>query len=201
MWLGEHVEAYDCGDDVASWLSTYLDKPRMRLIYNATGMTKRKLTDRELEGMRHTTASAEDQIAFSDVSPYMILSQPSVDELNTRLDTPVKARNFRANIIISKCNAFAEDSWDEVQIGKAKLRGTWPCPRCIFVTINPETGIKDSAEQPLATLNKYRILTEGTVCERLSKKPMFGRYFLIEDEDIISVGDKIGAVSKKPQYM
>lgn len=48
------------------------------------------------------------QIAYSDASPLLILSQASLADLNSRLEKKVKAANFRPNIVISGCGVYAE---------------------------------------------------------------------------------------------
>lgn len=48
------------------------------------------------------------QIAYSDASPLLILSEASLADLNSRLEKKVKAMNFRPNIVISGCGVYAE---------------------------------------------------------------------------------------------
>lgn len=48
------------------------------------------------------------QVAYSDVGPVLLLSEASVDDLNSRLEEDVTGERFRPNIIISDCQAFEE---------------------------------------------------------------------------------------------
>lgn len=48
------------------------------------------------------------QIAYSDASPILILSEASLADLNSRLEKKVKAMNFRPNIVVSGCGIYAE---------------------------------------------------------------------------------------------
>ena len=48
------------------------------------------------------------QVAYSDVSPYLVLTEASLEDLNSRLEKKVKTINFRPNIVISGCDVFAE---------------------------------------------------------------------------------------------
>lgn len=48
------------------------------------------------------------QIPYSDASPFLILSEASLADLNSRLEKKVKTANFRPNIVISGCGVYAE---------------------------------------------------------------------------------------------
>ncbi|KYO43561.1 mitochondrial amidoxime reducing component 2 [Alligator mississippiensis] len=115
------------------------------------------------------------KIAYPDCSPVMIISEASLEDLNTRLEKKVKIQNFRPNILVTGCSAFEEDSWDEICIGSVEMKGTVGCPRCILTTIDPETGIMDRKE-PLETLKSYRLcdLSEQYLYK---SSPLFGWYF------------------------
>lgn len=49
-----------------------------------------------------------EQVAYSDVGPVMLLSEASVDDLNSRLEKDVTVERFRPNIIIGDCQPFEE---------------------------------------------------------------------------------------------
>ena len=48
------------------------------------------------------------QLSYPDASPYMVMSEASVELLNTHLKKPVSVHNFRPNIVISGCEANSE---------------------------------------------------------------------------------------------
>ena len=48
------------------------------------------------------------QTTFSDIGPYMILSEASVEDLNTRLEKKVTMLRFRPNIAITGCSPYDE---------------------------------------------------------------------------------------------
>ncbi len=98
----------------------------------------------------------DDIVAFGDQAPLLILSEASVADLNTRLDDPITAKRFRPNIVVSDCEAYAEDQWDIIQIGSCKLRVIQQCERCVFTTIDVKTKEKHPKSEPLRTLAKYR---------------------------------------------
>ena len=84
------------------------------------------------------------QVAYPDSSRVMILSEASLAYLNTRMEKKVKINNFRPNIVVTGCNAFEEDTWDELLIGSVEM---------IMTTVDPDTGVIDRKE-PLETLKR-----------------------------------------------
>jgi uncharacterized protein YcbX len=99
--------------------------------------------------------SQNGRTAFADGFPFLVLSAASVDTLLTRIqgtalhtETPaLSALNFRPNIIVSQCDAFAEDSWKEIRISDptgaspaVPLSLVKPCSRCKMPNVNPYTG-------------------------------------------------------------
>ncbi|XP_062969518.1 mitochondrial amidoxime-reducing component 1-like [Cynocephalus volans] len=125
--------------------------------------------------------------AHSDASPFSILSEASLADLNSRLEKKVEAANFRPNILISGCGVYAEDSWDELLIGDVGLKRVMACSRCIFTTVDLDTGIT-SRKEPLETLKSY--LQCGPCEQKLyGKSPLFGQYFVLESPETVKVGD------------
>lgn len=83
-----------------------------------------------------------------------IINESTVEDLNSRIENGnVTHNNFRPNIVV-KSEKYAEDDWEWVKIGDVIFRKTKPCTRCIFTTINPESGIRDLKGEPLKTLKR-----------------------------------------------
>jgi uncharacterized protein YcbX len=57
-------------------------------------------------------------------------------------------------LVISGCDAYAEDFWREIQIGNIDFRLPKPCSRCSVPAINPNTA--EVGKEPLTTLNRLR---------------------------------------------
>ncbi len=93
-------------------------------------------------------------IRFVDGYPILLLSDASLADLNSRLATPLPHDRFRANMIISGCEAFAEDGWDRFSIGDVEFETIKPCPRCVVTTIDQRNAQK--SDEPLRTLASYR---------------------------------------------
>ena len=123
-----------------------------------------------------------DHVSFADGFPLLLISAASLDDLNSRLKMPVTMRRFRPNIVVSGCDAYAEDFWKEIHINGVVFAGVKACSRCIFTTIDPATGIKSSDQEPLRTLATYRKQKGGV---------FFGQNLIPRRAGVIHVGDEV----------
>ncbi|KAF5914050.1 hypothetical protein HPG69_010209 [Diceros bicornis minor] len=177
------IEGRDCGEAAAQWITRFLKTQPFRLVHFEPHMRPRN--SHQVKDVFRPT----DQIAYPDASPFLILSEASLADLNSRLEKKVKATNFRPNIVISGCGVFAEDSWNELLIGDVELKRVMACSRCILTTVDPDTGIMDRKE-PLETLKSYR-LCDPAEQKLYGKSPLFGQYFVLENPGTIQVGDPV----------
>lgn len=162
--------------DINHWFSDFLEKKVYLVKYDES--TPRK-TDPEfsIEG---------DSVSFADGFPVLLISNPSLYELNLRLDTAVTMNNFRPNIVVNGGIPFQEDSWNQIQIGEVKFDLVKRCSRCILTTINPRTGKRSLDGQPLKELSSYRKGTEGV---------MFGMNLIPRSSGSVRYNDKIVILS------
>ena len=174
VW-GDAVNAMDVGDETAAWLSQALGE-ECRLVVFPQSET------RYCDGGR---AKPDDHTHFADGFPLLIVSQASLDDLNNRLDTPVEMKRFRPNIVVSGCDAFAEDSWQSIEVGGISIRIVDGCPRCSVPTVDPSTGML-SGPEPIHTLSSYRE-RDGEV--------YFGVNAAADREGPIAVGDTVTVVN------
>ncbi|WP_404363089.1 MOSC domain-containing protein [Marinobacter sp.] len=116
-----------------------------------------------LDSFRSVDRVAERRVSFSDGFPFLITSQASLEELNSRLDVAVDMRRFRPNIVVSGAPAWAEDGWQSLAIGSTRLDLVKPCSRCILTTVDPDLGSRNPDQQPLRTLGGYRRRAEGVM--------------------------------------
>jgi uncharacterized protein len=123
---------------------------------------------------------SEIQVSFADGFPYLIISQASLDDLNSRLESPVEMNRFRPNIVVSGSKPFEEDTWKEIQIGECVFQIVKPCARCEVTTINQLTA--ERGKEPLRTLSKYR---------RDGNKVLFGQNMVALKKGKIRVGDDV----------
>jgi uncharacterized protein YcbX len=122
------------------------------------------------------------RVSFADGFPLLITSLASLDELNGRLESSVEMRRFRPNVVVEGAEPWSEDSWRGITLGDVRLSLVKPCFRCVMTTVDPDTGVKDPATQPLKTLAGYR-RTEGGV--------VFGTNAIHETSGRIAVGHTV----------
>lgn len=180
IWKAE-IRVSDQGEAIADWLTLYLsrEKPgRYRLV-------------RIREDEPRQAKSGDAQMAFADGHPFLVISQPSLNDLNVRMGKssrlPLGMDRFRPNIVLDGCAPYAEDGIPIMTIGDVTLAGRDPCLRCVITTINQQTGLR-SVGEPLTTLAKYR---------KTSKGVSFGRNFNHLNTGVIKVGDTV-RVSMNP---
>lgn len=123
---------------------------------------------------------ASGSTSLSDGFPYLILSQSSLDDLNTRLESPVPMNRFRPNLVIAGGGPFQEDAWTSIAIGAGRFNLVKPCARCVITTTDQRTG--ERGKEPLRTLASYRLV---------NGKVMFGMNAMGLAGDVVRVGDLV----------
>ena len=103
--------------DADQWFSDFL-KLKCRLVY---------LPDAFMRNVDPEYAKPEDQVAFADGFPFLIVSEPSLDALNQAIGQQLPMSRFRPNLVIKGCVSYAEDYWREINIGKIDFRLPKPC--------------------------------------------------------------------------
>ncbi|KAF9403144.1 hypothetical protein BGZ94_004693, partial [Podila epigama] len=152
----ELLKAGDLGDEAAQFFTDYLQVP-CRLVHKAS--------DDIRAVVEHSPGVAElgfqPQTAFADNFPLLCLSEESVKDINTHLESPISALNFRPNLVISGVSQpFEEDTWCTVDINGVTYYFTCRCTRCDMPNVDPFTGVKDKL-QPQKTLQKIRRVDKG----------------------------------------
>ena len=159
----------DAGDAAAAWVSDFIGKPT-------------RLVQVPLERARTTQAgfgNEDDQVAFADGFPLLLIGQASLDNLSQQVGRPMEMLRFRPNLVIEGSDAFAEDGWQRIRIGEIEFRLVKPCSRCILTTIDPQTGDRSIDREPFATLQKYRSTADGA---------MFGQNLVNDGNGRLEVG-------------
>lgn len=98
----------------------------------------------------------ERRVSFADGYPLMLISQASLDDLNTRVDATQRMAQFRPNLVVSGTTPYAEDGWRRVRLGEVEFLVDTPCSRCAMITVDPATGEFLPRREPLRTLAGYR---------------------------------------------
>jgi len=99
------------------------------------------------------------QVGYADSLPFLIISQESLEDLNSRLveggNYAVPMDRFRPNIVIAGGSPYIEDDLAVIDIGQVVFSLVKPCRRCVTVKTDQLTGQVHS-EEPLRTLETYR---------------------------------------------
>jgi uncharacterized protein YcbX len=164
------MSALECGNEADHWI-THVVGETASIVYFPDD-SRRAVDVRYAHNQEHT--------AFADAYPVLVLSQASLDDLNSRLDTPLGVERFRPNVVVTGCRAYEEDTWSVCEVGSAVLEMVKPCARCVVTTIDQDT-LARSAE-PLATLSRYR--------QSPQNKTLFGQNALVRRTGTIRVGDE-----------
>jgi uncharacterized protein YcbX len=120
------------------------------------------------------------RVSYADGFPFLLLSEESLADLNTRLPDPVPMNRFRPNLVIAGEQPYVEDGLRAFRIGDLDLEAVKPCARCVLTTTDQETGFR--GPEPLRTLARYR-KAEGKV--------LFGQNVVHRATGRLSVGDAL----------
>lgn len=178
----DNINAQQGNNEHHQWFSRYLSRPCQLLHFG-------ELSIRNVP----ETSNRTNQLAFADGYPLLLISQASLDDLNKRCPTNITMNQFRPNLVIDNCDAFAEDTWQHIRIGEVEFELRKPCTRCIFTTINPETAIKDIHQEPITSLKMYRQAAEG----ELKGEILFGQNLIALNQGQIKLTDTITIIKKK----
>ncbi|MDJ0395957.1 MOSC N-terminal beta barrel domain-containing protein [Rhodococcus sp. G-MC3] len=158
----------DQGDDVAAWLTEVIGETS-RLV--AVPPDVHRVTDGIVPG----TAG------FADSGAVHLLSDSTLDGLNSLLESPVPMDRFRPNIVVTGWDgAHTEDTVREFRVGDAVLTYTKLAIRCAVTTVDQSRGERDGRE-PLQTLATYR--------KARAKGVAFGVKLTVLEKGAVSVGD------------
>ncbi|KAK5857912.1 hypothetical protein PBY51_011121 [Eleginops maclovinus] len=186
--FGADTQGRDCGEETSRWLTRFLGEEKtFRLVHFEPQMKGRMSQDIE-------PLLPPFELAYSDLAPVMLLSEASVQDLSSRLENDVTVKRFRPSIVISDCEAFEEDSWEAIQIGSVRLQRVMSCGRCLFTTVDPETGVI-TRKEPLETLKSYR-LCKPSEKHLYKSSPLFGQLHTVKQTGVLQVGDVVYKISR-----
>lgn len=177
--------AFDQGGEVNAYFSEYLRQP-VRLIRLHQGRLIRENT--RVEGGTHVTA-------FADGYALSLGSLASLGALNDYLvehgERPVPISRFRFNIVMNGApEAWAEDYFEELDLGKLNAFVVRCIGRCIMPNVDQQTGELAKHGPITKALAKIR---RGIDPATDKKANTFGSYldFAFKPGATISVGDAI----------
>jgi uncharacterized protein YcbX len=172
----DRCAAFDMGDAAAQWLTAFLGKPARLVRFDPRH--KRASEARWTHGVEALNR-------FTDAFPWLLISQASLDDLNSRLPAPLPMNRFRPNIVIDGVPAYAEDRASQFRIDGVALTPVKACTRCAIPTTNQMTAERES-DEPLRTLRQYRFSRE-------LKGVVFGQNLILREgvDQVLRVGQKV----------
>jgi uncharacterized protein YcbX len=163
-------DAWDVDGSVNVWFSRILER-NVKLVY---------MPDESFRPVDPRYAVKNDVTSFSDAYPILLIGQSSLDDLNTRLKSPVPMERFRPNIVFSGGAPYEEDDMHRFSINGIDFHGVKLCARCVMTTIDQNKAV--AGKEPLRTLSQYRTI---------NNKVMFGQNVLVGGAGSISIGDAV----------
>ncbi|MGF1495470.1 MAG: MOSC domain-containing protein [Elainellaceae cyanobacterium] len=169
VW-GDWCTAIPAGDDSRNWFSEFLQTD-CQLVY---------MPDDAHRPAGHGRHGEEYPVSFADGYPFLLISQASLDDLNQRLGEPVPMDRFRPNLVVTGCEAFAEDGWNTFQVGGVPFQVAKSCSRCVIPTVDQATGVR--GQEPMKTLATYR---------RWDGEIWFGQNLIQTGLGMLKLGDRV----------
>ena len=143
--LGDPVSVGDGGDEAAAWLTDVIGAPT-RLVANSGGFERR-------------LGIIPQPISFVDAGPVLLANRASYEALASEAKEPFPIERFRANIVVTGATPWAEDSWQAMSLGGARLQTLIECPRCAMPQIDQLTG--ERHKEPAVVLKSRRWCPEA----------------------------------------
>ncbi|XP_028170453.1 molybdenum cofactor sulfurase [Ostrinia furnacalis] len=144
------VCGYDCGDEVADWISNALEVSFLRLIRQSNDDVR--VQKKKGEGDKNL-------LSLSNQAQYLLINKATVRWLSDKIQDPSfqdsveeLTDRFRGNIVIDTDQELAERDWHRVIIGKHEFKVDGQCSRCQMVCIDQKTGEK--TVEPLRTISE-----------------------------------------------
>jgi uncharacterized protein YcbX len=160
----DRCAAFDAGAEAAEFLTRYLGAPYRLVRFDAR---------RKRPSNPQWTSGIEALNQFSDGFPWLLISEASLEDLNSRLSRKLPMNRFRPNIVVSGLPPFGEDRIHEIVADGVRLRRAKGCARCIVTTTDQATGTRDG-EEPLRALARFRF-------DRELKGVIFGQNMILVD--------------------
>ena len=169
----DHADVLTVTDEADAWLSQQIGQP-VKLVMMPESTARKADPNYAKNG---------ENVSFADGFPFLVISQSSLDDLNTRLENPISMIRFRPNFVVADTLPFEEDQWKRIRINDMDFEIVKPCARCVLTTVDPSTGEK--GPEPLKTLASYR---------RVNNKVLFGQNMVTSSLGMIREGDELSVI-------
>lgn len=134
------IEGFDCGDEVAIWLSQQLDIEGLRLLRQSA--------------QRSAPGAQQQQLSLVNQAQFLLVNRTSVRSLEFEESLDETVDRFRGNIIMETEMPFEELSYTQLRIGDVHFQVDGPCQRCDMICINQRTG--ERSPETLTTIARMQ---------------------------------------------
>lgn len=192
------LQGFDCGDEVADFLTDFLDMPA-RLVWMGPQFERR--LDKNFD--RHNRKTG-----YADGYPFLLATVASLNAVRAQMEAdglaPIGMDRFRPNIVVEgDFEAFVEDRWRFIQIGDdgPVIELLSPCTRCAIPSTDQATGERPDAMLVRDVLQRMGRWGEIPVAEgKPDKGPLFGMNAALGDGQksthIIQIGQNITVLER-----
>ncbi len=174
--FNNNVLAHFVSEDADKWLTETLGI-KCRLVF---------MSGSDIRHINPKYAKQNETVSFADGFPFLIIGQPSMDLLNSKLPEKISVNRFRPNFVFEGGKPHDEDNWKKIKIGEINFEVVKPCARCVITTVNQNNGRK--GKEPLATLSLYR---------KVGNKILFGQNMIAGNTGTVSINDIIQVLESK----
>ncbi|XP_072009060.1 molybdenum cofactor sulfurase isoform X2 [Engystomops pustulosus] len=152
---GDRVHTYDCGEEAAHWLSSFLAR-KCWLIRQSSNFHRYAGAK-----SKATIDSNLPSLSLVNEAQYLLVNTASIFYLSHKI--PIREeidhademmQRFRANLVIDSEIPFLEEKWNDIFIGCLHFKVSGKCARCQIICINQTTGEKK--REVLQTLSSSR---------------------------------------------
>jgi uncharacterized protein YcbX len=120
------------------------------------------------------------RVSFADGFPFLVISEASLADLNSKMDRPVPMNRFRPNLVIGGGEPYVEDAIGSFTVDRITFKMVKPCDRCVVTTTDQATTTR--GVEPLRTLATYR---------KVGNLVMFGQNAVHAGTGTLSVGSPL----------
>lgn len=177
----QRYEVQGYHNEVNIWFSNALARP-CTLLRCSSSQYYLCLGKRGSVGM---CRDVETRLNFVNEAQFLLISEESVSDLNSRLRSNVQKSStgpqiqlnplrFRPNLVISGGEPYDEDGWLSLKIGNKCFTSLGGCNRCQMINLDNQAGQVQKSTEPLATLASYR---------RIKGKILFGILLRYENDN------------------
>ncbi|KAI4457555.1 molybdopterin cofactor sulfurase mosc [Holotrichia oblita] len=180
---GDPIIGWDCGQEVADWLSTVLNETGLRLLKQSSSDANIRTKNIKGELVK---------LSLANQAQFLLINKSSIEWLKNYLidDNPKGTIDdlidrFRANFVVNFDKPFIENDLRDMKVSQLSFRASGKCNRCQIICINQDTGEK--------SVDLLRILSK-----EFQGKISFGMYLKQDDsneDNVISVKSKVIATA------